>query len=106
MSVLEVAYWNIHGHKSDCVGNKLCDPEFLDLVKGMDILGIGELHSDDIVSIPGFVNVKQKIRTKKFKGPKIAGGIAVFVKEEIIHLVQVLENKNEDSIWVKIKKEK
>ena len=102
---LNIAYWNIHGHKSTCIGDKLCDPEFLNLVKEADVLGIGELHAESEVSVPGFINVKQKIRTKNFRGPKIAGGIAVFVREEVNHLVQVMENKNEDSIWIKVKKE-
>ena len=81
------------------------DSEFLALLQGRDIVGMGELHAEAEVSIPGFINKKQKIREKKFKGPKIAGGIAVFVREEMNHLVQVVENKNEDSIWIKIKKE-
>jgi hypothetical protein len=106
MTVLGTGYWNIHGHMSKVVGDKLCDPEFLDTLKGTDVLGMGELHAEGEVSIPGFVSVKQKIRKKKFSGPKIAGGIAVFVREEVKDLVQVLENSNEDSIWIKIKKDK
>ena len=106
MSSLDISFWNIHGHRSQNIGNKLNDPEFLDLLEGRDIVGIGELHAEGEVSIPGFVNVKQKIRTKKFKGPKIPGGIAVFVREEIYHLVKVVENKNEESIWIKISNEK
>ena len=30
----------------------------------------------------------------------------MFVREEVNHLVKLVENKNEDSIWIKIKKEK
>ena len=33
------------------------------------------------------------------------GGLAVFAEEHIAHLVQVMPNKNEDSNWVKLKKE-
>ena len=105
MSSIDISFWNIHGHRSQNIGNKLNDPEFLDLLERRDIVGIGELHAEGEVSIPGFVNVKQKIRAKKFKGPKIPGGIAVFVREEIYHLVKVVENKNEDSIWIKISNE-
>lgn len=63
-----------------------------------------ELHNESLVSIPGFVRIKQKIREKKFKGPKVAGGIGVFVRSEIVHLVELVENKCVDSIWVKISK--
>ena len=106
MTVLVTGFWNIHGHWSKVIGDKLNDPELLETLKGIDILGMGELHADKKVSISGFVNVKQKIRKKIFSGPKIAGGIAVFVRQEVEHLVQVLENSNEDSIWIKLKKEK
>ena len=102
MSSLDISFWNIHGYKSQYIGNKLIDPEFLELLEGRDIVGIGELHAKEEVSIPGFVNKKQKIRAKNFNGPKVAGGIAVFVREEIDHLVKVVENKNEDSIWIRI----
>ena len=105
MVSLSCGFWNIHGHKSKSVGNKLCDPEFLDQLSGRDIVGIGEIHSEGVISIPGFINKKQKIREKKFKGPKIAGGLGVFVREDIDHLVQVVPNENEDSIWIKFKKE-
>ena len=99
------SYWNIEGYKSKIVGNKLKDPEFLKLISGSDILGLAELHADKELSIPGFKSVKQKIREKKFKGPKIAGGLGIFVREEIDHLIQVVPNNNDDSIWIKLKKE-
>ena len=76
MSSLDISFWNIHGHRSQNIGDKLNDPEFLDLLEGRDIVGIGELHAKEEVSIPGFVNKKQKIRAKNFNGPKVAGGIA------------------------------
>ena len=106
MAVLVTGYWNIHGHRSKIVGDKLSDPEFLDQLKGIDIVGIGELHAGGEVGIPGFVSIKQKIRKKKFRGPKLAGGIGVFVREDVRSLVELLDNSNEDSIWIKIKKEK
>ena len=105
MSSLRLGFWNIHGHRSQYVGNKLSDPDFIKNIEGIDIIGLGELHAEGEVSIPGFVSKKQKIREKYFKGPKIAGGIGVFVREEIQHLVSVVENCNEDSIWVKISKD-
>ena len=87
------------------VGNKLKDPEFLKVIAHSDIVGLVELHADKELFLPGFKSVKQKIREKNFKGPKIAGGIGLFVRNEISHLVQVVPNKNNDSIWIKLKKE-
>ena len=105
MASLACGYWNIHGHKSRMVGNKLIDPEFLEMLSDRDIIGLGEIQSEGEVCIPGFINKKQKIREKNFKGPKIAGGLGFFVKKDIDHLVQVVPNKNDDSIWIKLKKE-
>ena len=38
-------------------------------------------------------------------GPKIAGGIGIFVKEKYVGIIDLVPNKNPDSIWIKIKKE-
>ena len=65
-----------------------------------------ELHAENEPSIPGFSLVKQKIRKKSHKGPEIAGGLAVFVKNKFSHLVKCIPNNNNDSIWIKIKKGK
>ena len=73
MTSLACGFWNIHGYKSRTVGNKLCDPEFIDMLSDVDIVGLGEIQSGGEVSVPGFVCKKQKIREKNFKGPKIAG---------------------------------
>ena len=52
-----------------------------------------------------FHKQETKNKGKKFKGPKVAGGLGVFVREEIDHLVQVVPNDNDDSIWIRMKKE-
>ena len=46
----------------------------------------------------------QKIRKKLHKGIKVAGGLSVFVKQDLCHIVKYVPNINSDSIWVKIKK--
>ena len=38
-------------------------------------------------------------------GPKIAGGIALFAKKEIAHMVKYVPNHHKDSVWVKLSKE-
>ena len=65
MASMKIGYWNIHGHKSKLIGNKLIDPEFMEMISDKDIIGLGEIHSEGEVSIPGFVSKKQKIREKK-----------------------------------------
>ena len=97
---LIISFWNVEGYNSKLIGNKLEDPEFLNVVSKADILGLAELHADNKLSIPGFENIKQKNR-----GPKMHGGIGVFVRNELSHIVQYVPNNNEDSIWIKLKKE-
>ena len=70
------------------------------------MVGLAELHTSEEASLPGFKLVKQKFRKKCHKGPKISGGIAVFVRNDLQDSVEVVPNKNEDSIWVKIKQKK
>ena len=101
---LKTCYWNIHGIKSRIVPNKLCDHEFLTNLCDSDILAISETHSQEKnLSIPGYKLVKHKIRDKKHNGPKISGGLAVFIKENLHDLVHVVPNTSENSIWVKLK---
>ena len=100
-----IMYWNIHGQVTTTMGNKFTDIEFLDVCKGFDILGMAELHTNSKPNITGFKLIKDKIRNKTHKGPKIAGGIAVFARKEISHMVKYVPNNHEDSIWVKLCKE-
>ena len=102
---LKICYWNIHGWSSKIIGNKLADSEFLEKISDCDIVALSEIHSDKNLSLPGFISIKQKIRKKLHGGPKISGGVGIFVKEDVEHLIQLIPNENQDSIWVKIKKE-
>ena len=102
---LNVTFWNIHGHKSKLIGNKLSDNEFVETFRDDHIVGLVELHMDSTPSIQGFKLIKQKIRKKIHKGPKISGGLALFVRSEYAHLVKPIQNENDDSIWVQLRKE-
>ena len=102
---INLLFWNIHGQHSKTVGDKLTDNDFLNKINDCHILGLVELHTDSIVNIPGFTLIKQKFRKKNHKGPKLAGGLAVFVKNELSRMINLVPNNHADSIWVKIKKE-
>ena len=101
--ILKIAYWNIHGVQFKVIEDKLSDREFLNNIAKSDILGLAELHTDEEISIPGFKLIKQKFRAKTSKGPKIGGGIAILVKTYLQDIVQFVPNKNDDSIWIKVK---
>ena len=96
--VCKLLFWNIHGQVTKTVGNKFTDVEFLKMCNDYDILGLAELHTDSKPSIKGFTLIKDKIRKKCHKGPKIAGGIAVFAKKDIAHMVKYIPSDHEDSI--------
>ena len=102
---LTCGYWNINGHKSKYLGDKLLDEEFLKVISDYDIIGLGEIQSEGKVDIPGFKCMNQKIRGKISLGPKIAGGLGVYVRKEVIDLIELVPNSCDDSIWVKIKSE-
>ena len=80
---LTCGYWNINGHRSKYLGDKLFDKEFLTIISDCDIVGLGEIQSEGEVDISGYTCIKQKIREKNFRGPKIAGGIGFVVKNEL-----------------------
>ena len=98
---MKICYWNHHGWSSKIIGNKLADSEFLEKISDCDIVALSEIHSDKKSSLPGFISIKQKIRKKLHGGPKISGGVGIFVKEDVEHLIQLIPNENQDSIWVK-----
>ena len=77
--------------------------QFRDIISGFDIVCLSELHTHDTVSLPGFILKKQKFREKKHRGPKIGGGIALFVRQNISNSFALIPNKNSDSIWVRTK---
>ena len=102
---LNIFCWNIHGKVSKLVGDKFLNTEFLHSIQNSHVLGLVELHTESIPNIPGFKLIKQKIRKNLHKGPKIAGGLAVFARADIAHMIKHVDNDSNDSIWVKIKKE-
>ena len=104
-ALITFGYWNINGHSSKYLGDKLLDEEFLNVISVCDVVGLGEIQSLSIVDIPGFINIKQKFREKRSAGPKIPGGLGVFVRNDIIDTIELVPNSCEDSIWIKIKNE-
>ena len=104
--ILKNLYWNIHGQYSKLIGNKFNDQDFLDAIADQPhLIGIAELHTNETPSISGYHLIKQKIRKKMHKGPKISGGIAIFARNDVKSYFKHIPNKHDDLIWVKLKKE-
>ena len=101
--------WNIHGYRSRLIGNKLLDVEFIRMLEDIDILGLTETHIYDVIldnlNVSGFQRLSFKTRKRNAKSGTAAGGIAVFAKENVAKLFQIIKCDNQDAIWVKVKKE-
>ena len=106
---LNFCSWNIHGYYSRDIGNKLRVKDFLDIIKNDDFVGVTETHIHEGIleelSIPGYHCLSFKNRKKNSKSNTAAGGIAIFVKQNLVKLFSVIELGNDDAIWVKLKKE-
>ena len=106
---LKFCSWNIQGYNSRQIGNKFQDEEFLKCFKNIDFIGLTETHMHnevlDKMNIPGFCRLEVKNQMKNKKSNTARKGIAVFVKENIKNLFQVVSTCNEDVIWLNMKKE-
>ena len=107
-SELLVQCWNIHGIFCNLNGftyNKLNDPEFLEHTSKYHIFGLIETHhiSEDIdqLQLLGF-KCFQTCRKKQKVGRK-HGGLAVYVKENIIAGVQKVPTQGSETIVLKLK---
>ena len=104
--VIKHCFWNIQGYKSQILGNKLVNQDFLDEIKGSDIIGLAETHIHAQVlsnlDIPGYDRKHFKNRKAHSNGKCGSGGIAIFCKPEISKLISIVQNAHDDVIWVKI----
>ena len=106
---LNLCSWNIKGYNSREIGNKFRDKEFLKIFENVDFVGLTETHIHkeilDRMNIPGFELFDSKSHSKNLKSGNAPGGIAIFIRETLINLFDTVKLENEDTIWVKIKKE-
>ena len=106
---IKLSVWNIHGYKSKIIGNKLNDLEFLKEIDNDDVVALVETHNhsqaEDDLSIPGFRRIENKNRSHDKKSFKCSGGMAVFAREAILKYIIPIKNTNENSLWLKVKKE-
>ena len=101
---LSVMHYNIEGVVSDTYGNKITDDDLLSMVRGHDICAFTETHASDNVKleIEGYV-IKRLTRPKSSRAKKFSGGIALAVKQNIAHNVEILKSKSENIMWARIK---
>ena len=100
---LRITHWNMGGVLSRTYGNKLEDSDFLELVKGEDIIALTETHiGEEIFSIPGYV-LKHQIRPKSRKAKRHSGGIALAIKHGLSNSVEIIKSKSDNILWGRIR---
>ena len=96
--------WNINNFQTKTSGNKLLDNDFFNLVHKNDIVALVETHAKKGVAmdIPGFYEPFRKDRNLSKTCIKPHGGIAVFVKQELIETKAISEinRANENVLWL------
>ena len=103
---LKIIVWNIQGTRSNLLGNKLCNQNFLSEVKESDIVCLVETHENESsdLALTGFRQLISVRRTKT--RVKSSGGIAVFIRQTLVEAVSVVNSlTTTDTIWIKLKKE-
>ena len=108
-SQLKIGCLNINNFQSKTLGNKFENSDFLAVSKKFDIFGIVETHalSSSDLNIAGFSDPFQCLRECK-GGSKAFGGIAVFVKNELMKCKGItrVRTNNDNGVWLKLSKEK
>ena len=108
-NVIRHCFWNIQGYKSQILGNKLLNADFIDEIKNCDIVGLAETHIHEQIlpelDIPGYIRRHYKNRKAHSNGKGGSGGVAVFCKPDLAKFVSPENNAHDDVIWVKIGKE-
>ena len=100
---LRIGLWNIHGHHSSTLGNKLKLDEVINIIKKYDIFATIETHATPSSDL----DINSYYCYKKFRkssGKKVSGGIALYVNRRIKEGVKYIATKNENILWCKLDK--
>ena len=101
-----MGYWNIEGLNINSDDSKMSDNDLQKIIKQHDIFTLGETHIGEhhILAVEGYGCVKICHSLNKSIN-RYFGGIAVFYKLELRQGIKFLEHRNNDFIWVQLKRE-
>ena len=100
----KIGFWNINGLGKE----KYRDEDFVNIVNRYDILCLTETWREDGKNHPAPNGYKGKYHNRKHKNTKAkrnSGGILVLYKNELHEYIKVINNKDENILWLRIKKE-
>ena len=95
--------WNIHGHNSRVLGNKLDLPEVQSIINDHDIFGITETHSGENSNLD-LPNHKCYIKSRPKSRTKLHGGLAIYIRKSLKTAITYVPNNNANTIWCKLDK--
>ena len=99
----KIGFWNVNGLGKE----KFEDEDFIKIVRKYDILCLSETWKEDGKVTPAPFGYKAKYHNRKQKHAKAkrnSGGILILYKTELHDHIKVVNNKDENIIWVKISK--
>ncbi|CAB4018460.1 Hypothetical predicted protein [Paramuricea clavata] len=101
-SRLSFSAWNINGLKHNTIGNKLTNGDFIQNIKGHDLIFLTETWSKETNSIPGFKAVSTITATPRSnRSCRLSGGISVLFKKELETFLSI-EKQTKNFLWCRI----
>ena len=100
---LNIAHWNIEGHKNSTVC-KFNDQQFVNELTKHDIIALTETHAgpDADLSVDGYFTYTTS-RAKHRKARKYSGGIAILIRDYLLRGTEIKRSSSE-LVWVKLDK--
>lgn len=98
---ISVSSWNVNGLFRKVNGQKLCKLD--DNIITSDIMCLSETHtiSNQVLECEGY---KCFMNCRKYESKKPSGGLATFIKKDIIHGIQLVDRSNSDMFWFRLDK--
>ena len=100
---LRIGFWNINGHNSSILGNKLRTDDFLDIINRHDIFAIVETHAGYDAEL-NISNFKHFIKCREKSGKRTFGGLSVYINLKISKGVNYIPTESKNTIWCKLDK--
>ena len=77
---INIGVWNIHGHNSRVLGNKLDLKEVQDIIGNHDVFGLTETHASENTNLD-IPNYKTYPKFRPTSGKKLHGGISIYIRK-------------------------
>ena len=100
---LSVTSWNVNGLFKRMSGSRICklDDDNVKSVMTSDSVALSETHAsnEDMLTYDGF---KCYVNCRKTKSNRARGGIATFIKKDIVPGVKILDTAMDDMMWLRL----